>query len=54
MNSAFAQAWKVKHAVRQSLREIDMLNEHALRGVVVAVDSEHAGLYAACLVEFLG
>ena len=54
MNAALAQARDVEHAVGQMLRDIDMLDEHALRSVIVAVDAEHAGLYAMCLVELLG
>jgi hypothetical protein len=50
MNAALAQARDVEHAVGQSLCDVDMLNEYALRGIVVPVDAEHVGLYAACLI----
>ena len=53
MHAAFLQTREINHAVRKTLAEIHVLDEHALRGVVVTVHAQNVGLDAVCFVGLL-
>src|ERR1700688_3077706 len=47
VNPTFFQSWNVYRAVSQTIADVNVLDQHALECVVVAIDAEHISLNAS-------
>src|SRR5262249_5970839 len=52
-HAAFLQSRQINHPIWQPMSNVDFLDQHSLRCIVVCVETKHIRLDPPCLVEIL-